>query len=76
MMPISVKNGIASSVSFCMMPNTRSGSAWNSTGGNSPISMPMKPKARPVAASPKATGKPVSRKGTAPRTSAGRSSRR
>ena len=27
MMPISVKNGIASSVSFCMMPKTRSGKA-------------------------------------------------
>jgi hypothetical protein len=61
-----VKNGIASRVSFCMMPNTRSGSAWNRLDGNSPTSMPMKPKNRPVAASAKATGKPDSRKASRP----------
>jgi hypothetical protein len=65
-MPISVKNGIASKVSFCMMPNRRSGSAWNSVAGNSPASMPRKPNASPVAASEKATGNPVSRNSSRP----------
>ena len=41
MMPMKVKNGMASSVSFCMMPNTRSGKAWNRPEGKSPVSMPM-----------------------------------
>jgi hypothetical protein len=45
-----------------MMPNTRSGSAWNRLVENSPTSMPMKPNSSPVAARPKATGMPVSRK--------------
>ncbi len=61
-----VKNGIASSVSFFMMPNTRSGKAPNRLVGNNPISMPMKPKNKPVAASPNATGMPVSRKNSSP----------
>ena len=32
MIPMKVKKGTASSVSFCMMPNIRSGRAWNSVG--------------------------------------------
>ena len=71
MMPISVKNGTASSVSFCMIPCTRSGRAWKSVAGNRPISIPMKPNARPVAASEKATGKPVSRNTSNPPNSNG-----
>ena len=51
-----VKNGIASSVEFAMMPSTRSGSACSSAGCSKPISMPMKPNSRPFAASEKATG--------------------
>ncbi len=61
-----VKNGIASSVSFCMMPNTRSGRAWNRLPPNMPASMPMKPNSSPVAASPKATGMPESRNTNSP----------
>ena len=41
MMPMSVKKGIASRVSFCMIPTTRSGTAWKRPEGKSPISMPM-----------------------------------
>ncbi len=41
MMPMKVKNGIASSVSLLMMLNTRCGSAPNSVGWNSPTDMPM-----------------------------------
>ena len=58
---MSVKNGMASSVSFCMMPNTRSGSAWNRLEGNNPSSMPTSPENKPVAASANATGNPLSR---------------
>ena len=36
-----VKNGIASSVSFCMMPKMRSGSACSSVCGIRPSSTPM-----------------------------------
>ena len=54
--PMKVKNGIASRVSFSMMPNTRSGSAWSSSGPSRPSSMPSRPKPRPVAAREKATG--------------------
>ena len=36
MMPMKVKNGMASSVSFCMMPKMRSGSAWNMAAGKMP----------------------------------------
>ena len=50
-----VKNGIASSVSFCMIPKMRSGSACSSVCGNRPISTPSQPKNRPQAASEKAT---------------------
>ena len=60
MMPMKVKKGMASKVSFCMMPKMRKGSAWNMAAGKMPASMPTKPKARPTAARPKATGKPVS----------------
>ena len=63
---MSVKNGIASRVSFCMIPDTRSGSAWNMLEGKSPASMPMKPKSKPVAASPNATGIPVIKKKNKP----------
>ena len=66
MMPMSVKNGMASSVSFCMMANTRCGMTWNSVGWNRPSSMPRKPKVRPVAASANATGKPESRNTSRP----------
>jgi hypothetical protein len=34
MMPMKVKKGMASRVSFCMMPNTRSGRAWNRLAPN------------------------------------------
>jgi len=40
MMPMNVKNGMASSVSFCMMPSTRRGRAWNMLLPKSPASMP------------------------------------
>ena len=60
--PMRVKKGMASRVSFCMMPKTRSGRAWKRLGGRRPISMPMKPQVRPTAAREKATGKPVRRK--------------
>ena len=63
---MNVKKGIASSVSFCMMPNTRSGNAWNMFDGNRPASMPIKPNSKPVAARPNATGMPVSRKTKSP----------
>ena len=66
MMPMKVKNGMASKVSFCMMPNTRSGRAWNRLDGKRPTSMPMKPKNSPVAASENATGKPMSRNTSKP----------
>ena len=55
--PIKVKNGIASSVSFCMMPKMRSGRACSSDSGSTPSSMPMKPKNRPQAPRLNATGK-------------------
>ena len=51
-----VKNGIASSVSFCMMPNMRSGRLCRKAGLMVPSSMPTKPKNRPQAASENATG--------------------
>ena len=35
-----VKNGMASSVSFSMTPNSRLGSAWSRLGVNSPSSIP------------------------------------
>ena len=50
-----VKNGIASSVSFCMMPKMRNGRACINDAGSSPNSMPMKPKNRPQAPSENAT---------------------
>src|SRR5579859_6724621 len=64
--PISVKNGIASSVSFAMMPNTRSGSACIRLKSKKPCLMAMKPKNRPTAASENDTGKPISMKTTRP----------
>ena len=64
--PMKVKNGTASSVSFCMMPKILSGRAWNSVWEKSPASMPMRPKVRPVAARLKATGKPVIRNSSRP----------
>jgi hypothetical protein len=52
-----VKNGIASSVSFCMIPNMRSGKACRSDAmPGTPSSTPRKPKNRPQAASENATG--------------------
>ena len=54
--PMNVKNGIASSVEFAMMPSTRSGSACSSAGSSLPCAMPIRPNRRPLAASEKATG--------------------
>ena len=55
--PMNVKNGIASSVSFCMIPKMRSGSACiRFSMPGTPISTPTKPKNRPQAASENATG--------------------
>ena len=54
--PMKVKKGMASSVSLAMMPNMRSGRAWNSAGWSRPSSMPSRPKTMPLAASAKATG--------------------
>ena len=51
-----VKNGMASKVSFCMMPNMRSGRLCRNAGLMVPNSMPTKPKNRPQAASENATG--------------------
>ena len=52
-----VKNGIASSVSFDMMPQTRSGSGLQEVRiENRPSSMPMSAKVRPTKASANATG--------------------
>ena len=50
-----VKNGIASSVSFCMIPKMRSGSACSSVCGIRPSSTPTTPKNRPQAPSENAT---------------------
>ncbi len=54
--PMKVKNGIASSVELAMMPSTRSGSAWSSSGPSAPCRMPMIANSSPLAASEKATG--------------------
>ena len=64
--PMRVKNGMANSVSFCMMPNRRRGKACISDSGKMPNSMPTKPKNRPQAPRLKATGKPNSRKTISP----------
>ncbi len=53
---MNVKNGTASSVSFDITPQIRSGSAWSSVGCRRPSSMPSSPNAMPTAASAKATG--------------------
>ena len=66
MMPMNVKNGMASKVSFCMMPMMRKGKAWKSDGGKMPASMPMYPNPKPQAAKAKATGKPVSSNNKSP----------
>ena len=66
MMPIKVKKGMAKSVSFCMMPKTRKGKAWNRLEGNKPSSIPMKPKNKPVAAKENATGKPTNKNTSKP----------
>src|SRR3546814_1270964 len=70
-LPMNVKNGTASRVSLLMMPNRRSGKAWNKDSGNSPISLASHPKPKPVAAKLKATGKPVSRKNISPQNISG-----
>ena len=41
MIPMNVKKGIASRVSFCMMPNTRCGSAWKRLAPNRSTDIPM-----------------------------------
>ena len=53
---MNVKNGIASSVSFDITPQIRSGSAPKSSGASRPSSMPMRPNTMPLAASANATG--------------------
>ena len=64
--PIRVKKGTASKVSFIMMPTRRWGSQAMTEAGNTPSSMPMKPKNRPQAPRLKATGKPSSKKTISP----------
>ena len=54
--PMNVKNGTASSVSFDITPQIRSGSACSSVGCSRPSSMPRSPKPMPTAASANATG--------------------
>ena len=56
-----VKNGTASKVSLAMMPIRRCGSQAITVEGNTPISIPTKPKKRPQAPRLKATGKPSSK---------------
>ena len=51
-----VKNGIASSRSFDMMPKSGRAGCRGSLESKSPSSMAMKPKNRPTAASENATG--------------------
>ena len=53
---MNVKNGTASSVSFDITPQIRSGSAWNSVCCRRPSSIPSRPKAMPTAARAKDTG--------------------
>ena len=54
--PMKVKNGIASSVSFCMIPKMRKGNACISEAmPGTPSSMATKPKKSPQAASENAT---------------------
>ncbi|MNL21918.1 hypothetical protein D3C87_1432320 [compost metagenome] len=62
--PMKVKNGMASRVSFSMIPNSRLGSAWSSEGGSMPSSMPTNANSSPLAASAKAIGNPDSRNTT------------
>ncbi len=57
--PMKVKNGIASSSSLDMMPNTRSGSACISAGGIRSSATPSTANPRPQAASPNTTGTPL-----------------
>src|SRR3990167_1716491 len=66
MSPMSVKNGMASKVSFCMMPKMRSGTACSRASGSTFNSMPMKAKNSPQAPRLKATGKPTSKKQMSP----------
>ena len=54
--PMKVKNGIASSSSFDMMPKTRSGIACNNATPKKPCSMAITAKTSPTADSEKATG--------------------
>ncbi len=54
--PMKVKNGTASKVSLAMIPNMRSGSAWNSAGCSNPSCTPRNPNDRPTAPSANATG--------------------
>ena len=51
-----VKKGIASSVSFAMIPNTRSGRACMRLNPKKPSWMAMKPNDSPTAASENDTG--------------------
>ena len=53
---MNVKNGTASSVSFDITPQIRSGSACSSVACSRPSSMPRMPKPMPTAASENATG--------------------
>ena len=64
--PMKVKNGIASSVSFCMIPKMRSGKACINEAGSMPISTPMNPNSRPQAASENDTENPTSKNAIRP----------
>ena len=54
--PMKVKNGIASSMSLFMIAVDALGQRRRKSGRNSPSSMPIRPKIRPLAASENATG--------------------
>ena len=63
---MNVKNGIASSVSFCMMPKMRSGSACNSVCGQQAQLDADEAEEQAAGGEANATGKPSSRKTTSP----------
>ena len=61
MVPIKVKNGMASNKSLDKIPKTFSGKAVMNSIGNQPCETAKKPQAKPNADSEKATGKPMHR---------------
>ena len=60
MVPMSVKNGIASNKSFDKIPKTLSGKLVKKLAGNQPISIAIRPLTSPKADNENATGKPMS----------------